>query len=177
MALKFLYNIVDHIIVHNNKMKSELAGDFKIAGDKISVNRIGLNMKVPKTGMSQSEARKLLNIPESRRLILFFGGINEYKGVDILIESFSKSITERDDLLLLIAGQSRNDEYVMKLKQMIKEYNLGEKCMSHFQFIPENEVEKYFMAADCLALPYRTIFQSGLHVLSMPTVCLLLPQM
>jgi len=166
LTLKFLYNIVDHIIVHNGRMKRELAGDFKISDDKISVNRIGLNMKVPKTGMTQIEARKLLNIPESKKLILFFGGINEYKGVDILIESFSKSIIERDDLLLLIAGQSRNDEYVMKLKQMIKKFNLGEKCISHFQFIPENEVEKYFMAADCLALPYRAIFQSGLHVLS-----------
>jgi len=166
LALKILYNIVDHVIVHNNRMKRELAGDFKIADNKISVNRIGLNMKVPKTGMSQSEARKLLNIPENKKVILFFGGINEYKGVDILIESFSKSITEQDNLLLLIAGQSRNDKYVLKLKQMIKQFNLSNKCISHFQFIPENEVEKYFMAADCLVLPYRAIFQSGLHVLS-----------
>ncbi len=165
-SLKLFYNLVNSIIVHNDKMKKELSNDFKISSNKIFVNRIGLNIKVPKSEMNRNEARKLLNVSKDKKLILFFGGINEYKGVDILIESFSKAVAERNDLLLLIAGASRNDNYVSILKELISKYNLGGKCITHFKFIPEDSVEIYFKSADCLVLPYRSIFQSGLHVLS-----------
>jgi glycosyltransferase involved in cell wall biosynthesis len=68
--------------------------------------------------------------------------------------------------VLIIAGESRNREYFEKLKNTIFDYGFGENFIAHLQFIPEKDIEKYFMATDCLVLPYRTIFQSGLHVLA-----------
>ena len=166
VTLKFFYNFVDHIIVHNKKSRKELKDKFSINGDKVSVIKIGLNIAIPRKNISADEGKEILQIPSGKKTLLFFGGIDTYKGLDVLLKSFSALTRDSNEFYLLIAGKSRNEKYILELKRFLSENLSPDTYRFNLGFIPDESVESYFMAADCLILPYRAISQSGVHVLS-----------
>lgn len=113
-------------------------------------------------GMHQSkkEARRLLNINERDRVVLFFGFIRPYKGLDILLEALADSRIRNLGVKLLLAGEFYGDP--APYLDLIKKYKLEEFIFMHTDFIPNQEVGRYFSAADCVVLPYRSATQSGI---------------
>jgi glycosyltransferase involved in cell wall biosynthesis len=81
-SLKVLYNLVDHIFVHTAKMKSQLIQEFNLTGNKISVIPFGINNTIPKSNLTTSEARAKLQLNGDEKVILFFGNIAPYKGLE-----------------------------------------------------------------------------------------------
>lgn len=104
-----------------------------------------------------AEARKKLNIPGDKKVILFFGFIRDYKGLDLLIESM-KNLNDKH--LLLIAGEVYGD--FKKYDELIDKLNVRNKISLHVRYIPETEIPLFFSAADVCLLPYRTATQSGI---------------
>jgi glycosyltransferase involved in cell wall biosynthesis len=107
--------------------------------------------------INQTEARSRLNIPNDKKIILFFGFIRDYKGLDILIESMTDL---NDDYMLLAAGEvygsfKKYDELIDKLK-------LRNKIILQIRYIPETEIPLFFSASDVCVLPYRSATQSGI---------------
>jgi len=162
-SLQFLYSISDVIIVHTEKMKLDLLKKFKVKAGKIHVVPHGINNAVPEVGMSMSTARVKLNIPQNRRVVLFFGRIDRYKGLDVLLSAFSNLDPER--YLLLIAG-SVVPEYLTEFRSSIEPLLGNKGIISKIGYIPDENIEYYFMAADCLVLPYKYIYQTGVVFLS-----------
>jgi len=109
--------------------------------------------------LSKSEARKFLNI-KSDNVILFFGLIREYKGLDILIRAIKILRNELDDFIVLVAGEcyKNQEDYI----QLINELGVSDYFRLNFRFVPDIELIEYFSAADVLALPYRSASQSGI---------------
>ena len=58
LSLKFMYKIVDHIIVHTDKMKLELVKNYHVREGKISVIPFGINEVMPKTDLTSGQAKK-----------------------------------------------------------------------------------------------------------------------
>ena len=114
--------------------------------------------KIPK-----QEARLKLNLKHDDRVILFFGLIRKYKGLDLLIEAFSLLKTNPHNKLL-IAGEFYEDK--QPYFDLISKYKLEEQIMLLNQFIPNDDVKYYFSAADIVALPYRSATQSGVTQVS-----------
>ncbi len=112
------------------------------------------------THQSKKEARRLLNINERDRVILFFGFIRPYKGLDILLEALADSRIRDLGVKLLLAGEFYGDP--APYLDLIKRYKLEEFIFMHTDFIPNQEVGRYFSAADCVVLPYRSATQSGI---------------
>lgn len=161
-TLYFLYHICNHLIVHTEKSKTELVKEFNIDPSKISVVEHGMNNKVVTTNISNAEAKKMLNIPSDKKVVLFFGNIDYYKGLDMLISSLDyMSSGLRNNLVLLIAGNYKNKEYYDQLLSQLDNDSLKEIVIAHIRFIQDAEIENYFMASDCIVLPYRDIYQSG----------------
>ncbi len=104
-----------------------------------------------------TEARKKLNIPTDKKVILFFGFIRDYKGLDLLIESI-KDLNE--DYLLLIAGEVYGD--FKKYDELIDKLGIRNKINLQVRYIPENEIPLFFSASDVCVLPYRSATQSGI---------------
>lgn len=102
-------------------------------------------------------ARQKLNIPSDKKVILFFGLIRNYKGLDILIESLKEL---ENDYLLLVVGEVYGN--FSGYQSIINKYNLTDKVRVHRGFIPDYEVPDYFSASDVCVLPYRTATQSGI---------------
>lgn len=103
------------------------------------------------------EARKKLDIPADKKVILFFGFIRDYKGLDILIESMKEL---DDSYLLLIAGEVYGD--FKKYDQQIDKLNLRNRINLQIRYIPETEIPIFFSAGDVCVLPYRSATQSGI---------------
>jgi glycosyltransferase involved in cell wall biosynthesis len=167
LSLKIMYHLVDRILVHTPKMKEELCSLFHISSEKVIVVLHGINNRVPKKGTTPEEARRTLRIESTAHVILFFGQIDEYKGLEVLIGAVKLLIEKDLSVVLIIAGKwKRQSDYALKLKSQIAK-NLPEKNVKlRLQYIPMDEIETYFAAADCLVLPYKRIFQSGVLFLA-----------
>jgi D-inositol-3-phosphate glycosyltransferase len=110
-------------------------------------------------GLSSSRAKQLLGIPPNGRSILFFGFVAPYKGLSILIDALSKLHQEHPGLYLVIAGKPMED--FEPYKRQIARLGLQRHVIADLRYIPFDEFEKFFSAADVVALPYQRIYQSG----------------
>ena len=102
-------------------------------------------------------AKKKLGIAEDKKVILFFGFIRDYKGLDILIESIKYL---NDEYLLLIAGEVYGS--FKKYDELIDKLGVRNRINLQVRYIPETEIPVFFSAADVCVLPYRTATQSGI---------------
>lgn len=113
--------------------------------------------------LEKKAARRALGLPENGNMVLFFGLIRDYKGLDLLIDAFSELKTQAD-LKLVIAGEFYKDK--QPYLDQIKEYGLEEQVIVHGKFIATEDVKLYFSAADLVALPYKDATQSGVTQVS-----------
>ena len=162
ITLRIQYRLADHIFVHTEKMKQDLVGEFGVRPGRSSVIPFGINNAVPNTSLSSVQARQHLGIREGEKTILFFGNITPYKGLEYLTAAFQSSFARRDDFRLIIAGWPKNcDEYWKALRKSIQSDAQAGRILLRDEYIPDEETEIYFKAADVLVLPYRYIYQSG----------------
>jgi glycosyltransferase involved in cell wall biosynthesis len=107
----------------------------------------------------KADARKLLDIKQKRNVLLFFGLIRDYKGLDLLIKSLAQEEVEDLKLRLLVAGEFYDD--YEKYRSMVDELGLQKTVKMPNAFIPNADVYKYFCAADLVVQPYKSATQSG----------------
>lgn len=112
--------------------------------------------------IEREEARKILNVDPSKKVLLYFGMIRRYKGVKELIEIFDD--LKLENTLLLVVGNARDKNYVTDINLKASN-NKDIKIVS--EFIPNDAVQIYFNAADVVVLPFSKIENSGTVILSM----------
>lgn len=162
ITLKLLYNMVDHIIVHTKEMKHDLKSEFDVDNKKVSVFPFGINSTIPITDLSRQAARGMIGLSETTKVLLFFGNIAPYKGIEYLFYALTKLKTEFKDLKLIIAGRIKEcQEYWNRMLDIINDNELHKYILKRIEFIPDKETEIYFKTCDALVLPYKFIYQSG----------------
>ncbi len=109
-------------------------------------------------------ARKLLGVPAQDFVLLFFGFIRKYKGLDILLAAMPTVIKSVPHVKLIIAGEFYEDEQTYR--EQIKENGLESYILLNANFISDAEVRNYFCAADAVVQPYRNASQSGVTPLA-----------
>ena len=163
LTLRIHYDLADHIFVHTSKMKSELIAEFGVQEDAVTVIPFGTNDVVPKKGIASAEAKQRLGINDGQKTILFFGNLGPYKGVELLIAAFQRLRAANPNYRLIVAGKPRGgcEGYAARLRTTIETSGFQADVQFRGEFIPDDEIETYFQAADVLVLPYRSISQSG----------------
>ncbi|MEO5564531.1 MAG: glycosyltransferase [Chitinophagaceae bacterium] len=117
--------------------------------------------------ISKKEARKHLNLPEKENIILFFGFIRAYKGLDLLLDAISDLKNLKPSTLnikLLIAGEFYEDR--KPYDEQIKNLGIENELILRTEFIPDSEVKYYLCAADAVVQPYKNATQSGVTPLA-----------
>jgi glycosyltransferase involved in cell wall biosynthesis len=114
--------------------------------------------------ISKNEARKVLDLNEHDKIILFFGFIRQYKGLDLLLKAMTDERIKKEKIKLLIAGEFYEDR--KPYLQLIEEYHLHEQVILKTNFIPDSEVKYYLCSADCVVQPYKSATQSGVTPLA-----------
>ncbi len=112
----------------------------------------------------KEEARERLNILSNEKVILFFGFIRRYKGLDILFEAMSDKRIKHAGILLLVAGEFYEDE--KSYREQIQKLGIEDRLILRTEFIPDQEVKYYLSAVDAVVQPYRNATQSGVTPLA-----------
>lgn len=109
--------------------------------------------------LSFEVAKQKLNLDIHTKYLLFFGFIRDYKGLDLLLNAFADERLRKYPVKLLIAGEyySSPEPYL----ELIKKNNLADLIELRTDFIPDEEVNLYFSAADMVVQPYKSATQSG----------------
>src|SRR5439155_14601040 len=161
-SLMIQYGLSDHILVHTEKMKRELLSDFDIQESKVSVIPFGINNTVPNTALTTLKAKQQLGVSSNDKTLLFFGNIAPYKGLEYLISAFIELATKDDSCRLIIVGKPKgSDCYWNQIHQAIAGSPIRDRITERIEYIPDEETELFFKAADVLILPYTYVFQSG----------------
>lgn len=111
--------------------------------------------------VSKAAAREKLGLPLEVKIVLFFGFIRKYKGLDLLLEAIS--LLEKDTKLL-VAGEFYEDD--KPYLELIAKLGIRDAVIMRTNFIPDSEVKYYVCAADVVVQPYRSATQSGVTPLA-----------
>jgi glycosyltransferase involved in cell wall biosynthesis len=162
ITLKIQYGLSDHIFVHTEKMKSELVADFRIPESKVSIVPFGINNTVPDTPLSTIAAKQQVGVDSGDKTLLFFGNIAPYKGLEYLISAFTDLLRRDGRYRLIIVGKPKGSEgYWKQIRQRISCSGIHDRIIERIEYVPDEETELFFKAADVLILPYTRVFQSG----------------
>lgn len=178
---KYFLRSCDAFITMSQKVMNDLKKFIRTdtAGEKDKAARLVPHPLYDNFGMpvSKSDARGKLKINNDEQIILFFGFIRKYKGLDILLDAMKilrdnpcltdttgQAKTDVSNLKLLIAGEFYEDE--AHYQQQIEKLGIRDMLILRTDFIPDSEVKFYLCAADAVIQPYRNATQSGVTPLA-----------
>jgi glycosyltransferase involved in cell wall biosynthesis len=113
---------------------------------------------------SRRYARRELNLDEGCPVLLFFGYVRAYKGLDIILRSMPAILQKEPSLRLVVAGQFIDDHYITK--RLIQQLGIGSSVDMYPGYVSSERSALLFGAADAVVLPYRHATQSGVVQLS-----------
>ena len=155
---KYFIKAVDAFIVMSEKVMGDL-----LLFDKSKLVKLIQHPLYDNFGdkIDKKLARKNIGIEGKEKIILFFGFIRKYKGLDILLDALALIKKENSSITfkVLIAGEFYEDR--KPFDEQVARLGLEDMLILRTEFIPDNEVRNYFCAADVVIQPYRNATQSG----------------
>ena len=163
---KKIYAAADILIVHTEVSKRHLMS-FGYDECKIRVIPQGnLNYLLTSNESKSCTTNLPVNyrLLSTKKVILFFGLIRQYKGLDKLLEAFSIVRNKLDDAHLLIVGKPRTD--MNSYNKIIDQFSMHDNITLVLDYVPDWHIPKYFDLADLVTLPYQKIDQSSVALLA-----------
>jgi glycosyltransferase involved in cell wall biosynthesis len=114
--------------------------------------------------MPQAEARALLGLDPQEKILIFFGFIRQYKGLDLLLQAMSDERIRAAGIKLLVAGEFYEES--QPYLDLVRNNHLESAVILRTDFIPDAEVRQYLCSADGVVQPYRQATQSGVTPLA-----------
>lgn len=104
------------------------------------------------------DMRRELALPEGEPILLFFGFVRPYKGLEYLIQALPR-IRERLPAHLVVAGEfwSSREFY----ERFAQEFGVERHITFVDRYIPDEELRHYFALADVVVMPYVSATQSA----------------
>ncbi len=143
---KLMFKKIDKLIVISNGLRKELIEkNFDV--NKIIVLPDGVSLEKFKLKITKKEARKKLKLPLNKKIVMYVGGLQKWKGIDTLIEAFNK-LKNKEVVLFIVGGTKKEiEKYKRKAKENIY----------FIEFQKQEKVPFYLKAADILILPNSAI--------------------
>jgi len=169
LVMKIFTTFIENIIVMSEESKRLVDKKYpSLVDKKYSLIYHGLYDNYENT-VSKEESRRKLGIDLDKKVLLFFGRIDEYKNIPTLIDEFSK--IDDKQFVLIIAGEIQNTELRDEINSKIKSSSI----FTFFDFIPDDDVQYLFNASDLVVLPFMNILNSGSAMLALsfkkPLLC------
>jgi glycosyltransferase involved in cell wall biosynthesis len=150
---KFLINLLiksgSHITVPSLVSYNRIMENWKINQNKISI------LCFSQFEIYKEYLRK--EVPKSDKILLFYGLINKYKGVEVLISAMKKVIKVLPDLKLIIAGKGEIEYDITTLGSNFEIIN---------RYITNEEIAELNQLATLVVCPYFSASQSGVVMTS-----------
>ena len=159
-----VYRYPDKLILHSENNRNQLRELFNIDDDRMCIIPHGCrSLFRDHFSGADGALRRELAIADDARMILFFGLIKRYKGVEFLLKAFETISAQCGNVVLVIAGRIADHDpgthryYV----DLLAGYSKNPRVRLRNEYIPSAEVAKYFASADIVVLPYTEASQSG----------------
>ena len=149
-----LLRAVDAVVVHSRAGARRVVEAAHVPHERVHVIPHGAFTHVAQA--PEGPPPRALDGLEGRPVVLFFGLLRPYKGIDLLVEAFAGL---PGDPVLLIVGMPRMP--LEPLERRAHALGIADRVRFVPEFVPEADVAAYFRRADVVALPYREIEQSG----------------
>jgi glycosyltransferase involved in cell wall biosynthesis len=153
-----IYTIPDRLVVHTSRMRDRLVGEFNVDPARITIMEHGIDRLASVSPDRVAATRSGLGALPGQKLVLNFGIVQRYKGVDLLIKAV-RFLDE--DTRIHIAGRCNDSNYKAELDDLLTAQTDGTQITWENDWLSEDRVDDLLASADLLALPYRHIDQSG----------------
>jgi glycosyltransferase involved in cell wall biosynthesis len=159
-----LLALVDALIAHTPHLAHQLVSAYpKVSGRVHVIPHGGAALPLPSPA-DRARARQSLGLQADGPLLLFFGMIKPYKGLEYLLEAMPAVRAAFPRARLVIAGEPLMP--LAPIEDQIERLRLGDAVVLRPSFVPQDDVPHYFAAADLLVAPYVEIAASGVVALA-----------
>ena len=152
---RFAFRFVDQFIVQSHAVERELLEFLPDARPRFVPHPV---YEIFGPGIPKVRAQEQLSLVSSR-VLLFFGYIRPYKGLDVLLEALPL-VLQHHSVTLLVVGESY--EGTAHYLKYTSELGITDAVVLHTEYVPNDSVSMYFSACDAVVLPYRSATQSGI---------------
>lgn len=152
---RYVFRAVDYFIVQSRTVERQLKEFWPGAAYRLAPHPVYNIFGSP---VDKQEARRALGIRASR-VLLFFGYVRAYKGLQVLIRAVA-ALPREMDLHLMVVGEFYDDE--QKYRALIRDLGLEDQVTINSEYVPNEMVGRYFSASDVVVLPYVSATQSGI---------------
>ena len=154
-----VYSLANLLICHNQAAKTRLIDEFAIDPKRIRVIPHG-PMFYDGQRPTVAEARALMGLPAGQCLVLWQGVVAPYKGIDFLLDAWSRIQASGVNSRLLIAGTG-HAHLLQGVRDKAHALGLEKSVQLELRFLPVDELTRFYQAADIVVYPYKEITTSG----------------
>lgn len=145
IVMDYGFHRASQLIVHSHVLKQEVSDKLHIPGERVHV--------APLIVLGDDTACP--QVQEDEQLILFFGRIWEYKGLEYLIRAAPLITAQAPEARIVIAGQGEDFSRYERLMTH------PERFIVHNSYITDEQRAALFRRASVVVLPYLEASQSG----------------
>jgi glycosyltransferase involved in cell wall biosynthesis len=162
-----IYHLFDVVFVHFDRNVNEFTSSFGVPREKVGVivhsnEAIFAELRAP--GVTAAALRDRLHLGGSEPVVLFFGTLSRYKGVDVLLNAFAH-VRRTSAAKLVLAGYPSADFDLAAHQQLAKSLGIDGDVVWVPEYIDSREIVAWMELASVIVFPYRDIYQSGaIHV-------------
>ncbi len=142
------------VFAHSKLAKQQLISKFALEPEKITVIPNGDLSCTLGTALPQSDARLALSLPPGK-LAIIFGAVEPYKGQEEIIAWWKRA---NPGVTLAIIGNPISSDYAAHITSAI---GSAPDILTHFGWLPDEQLRLWLSAADVAVFNYRQIFNSG----------------
>ena len=157
---RYFLNRNDAFIAMTEKVKADLLSYLPDAKCLVIPHPV-YNQFGPRLNREEALDALGLNQLKDKKILLFFGIIRDYKGLDVLLETLAKL---DESYHLIIAGEAYGD--FVKYTRMMDQLRISDRCHVFERYIDDHEVPHFFSASDVCMLTYKSATQSGISGIS-----------
>ncbi|HUP64963.1 MAG TPA: glycosyltransferase family 4 protein [Thermoanaerobaculia bacterium] len=151
-----MLSVADALIVHARSEENEARA--RLGDTAPPIHRLFLPVhEMGGAAVDRPEARQRLGFSADETLVLCFGHVRPYKGVDLALKAWNRV---RRPARLIVAGEFWWDQEAL-CRRIIEDEKIEDRVHIEGRFIPDDEIALWFSAADLILAPYRSEAQSG----------------
>ncbi len=161
-AFQRIYEQFDALFVHDQSNYAQFLELYRI--DPARVHRIFLPtselMLEVKQALTPDEMRQQFGVEPDRPVVLFFGTITKYKGLEDLLRAFP-AVQQQTGAKLIVAGFPAKDVDPEALRALADDLGIAPHTAWYLDYVPNEWVATLMDISDVVVLPYRAITQSA----------------
>jgi len=136
------------VVILCQLFKDYVVGKFSKQNQDVIVIPHGIDIR------KRVSPERLVRYSPKKTNFLFQGQISKYKGLQVLLEAYSRLRTQQENVTLTIAGSGKMDEYQQKINEL-------QDCTIINRWLTEEEIAGLYDETVVAVLPYLSATQSG----------------